>query len=218
MAKITGGLHGRAAGNVGGIVYGAARTRIGKVVTARELVKPAYSDTDLQKIFRNKFRYALNPVRMLGSDFWKEDWNRAIGQLPGFQSMMSILTKNQSEAYLLHDIPVTPLGSLHCPDSFTGSSGTGGSGTITLSWSTEHGPAGSDSDTLYIGCVCAHMDNAVAVTGVDVVTRPVRSVGTLIVEDLTPGEFYFLACYFHGAGDFDGMLSPAKWVQGTAAT
>lgn len=147
MAKLTGGLHGRAAGNVGGIIYGAARTRLGKVVTARELVIPANPQTAAQTNQRDKFLASLRASRAAGPDFYQEDWNRSVGQLPGFQSLMSILLHAIDDDNKFLVAPdVTPLGTLHTPATITWEWGVGTE--ITLTWSTEAGDNGDPADTI----------------------------------------------------------------------
>ncbi|GAH18674.1 unnamed protein product, partial [marine sediment metagenome] len=150
MAIITGGLHGRARGNVNGIIYGAARTRYGKVVTAREYVVPTPSATTLQVYQRNAFQCALYATRYLAASLWQDDFNRAIGQLPGFQSMMSIIIKaTDRETRIMTPPPDTPLGNLYAP-VFEPIPHPSIDGNITITWGAELGLNGTDEDVLNV--------------------------------------------------------------------
>jgi hypothetical protein len=90
MAILEGGIFSNPRGKTGGIVFGAARTRTGKKVTSRLLVPPSNPNTAAQQVQRGKFAEALAIVRLLGSGIYQSDFNRSIGQLPGFQSVTSI--------------------------------------------------------------------------------------------------------------------------------
>lgn len=115
MAKVFGGLLGRPQGKLANVVFSSARAREGKVVTARQLVKPSNPQTPDQQQQRSKFSEALAIVRKLGPAIYGEDWNRSIGQLPGFQSMMSVFLKALDSNNDLTVPPVIPLGDLQAP-------------------------------------------------------------------------------------------------------
>ncbi len=122
MAKVKGGITGRPAGKVASLIFGAARGREGKVVTVRELVAPSNPRTPEQQAQRGKFQSSLAYVQGWGPDVYQSDWNRSVGQLPGFQSMMSILLNNiQGTPERLTPPDDRQLGSLHFPDSFSAS-------------------------------------------------------------------------------------------------
>jgi len=215
-AIVRGGLHGRPSGNVAGVVYGGARTRTGKVVTARELVFPSNPKTAAQVLQRLKFKQSLYAVRHLTASMWQEFFNRAIGQLPGFQSMMSIILDNTDAAEELGVPPDTPLGNLHFPDTFTVTTGAGASGSITITYSDELGLNGTVDDKLYILCV-----------GVDPYNTDERKTDIRLgtedredspIEHSTESNAYdwIVGCFFEGQGTAEGILSPCKWYAVTS--
>ncbi len=216
MAIQRGGLFGRASGNVGGVVFGAARTRTGKVVTARELVFPSNPKTAGQVLQRSIFKEALFAVRHLTASLYQNDWNRSIGQLPGFQSMMSIILDNTDAAEHFVAPPVTPLGNLHQPDTQAFNSGAGIAGTMDLAYSTELGLNGTAADILVV-FFCQHAAEvdfsrpaALLVSGF------VRSDGGGELTLPKNNEEYTMCMYFQGAGAAAGLLSPAFWEEATS--
>lgn len=212
MAIVTGGLHGRAAGNVGGVVYGAARTRVGKVVTARELVSPSNPQTAAQVLQRNIFKESLYATRHLTATLWQNDWNRSIGQLPGFQSMMSILLANTNAGEEFLAPADTPLGNLHFPATFTCLGGAGVSGDIDLTNSLELGLNGTVNDIMVVFAikVAAEADKSrlaeIFITAVD------RNDGGSTINVAEAGTQYIVGAYLQGAGTADGLLSLCRWT------
>lgn len=211
MAIVRGGLHGRPSGNVSGIVYGGARTRTGKVVTARELVFPSNPNTAAQALQRLKFKQSLYATRHLTADIWQDDFNRSIGQLPGFQSMMSIILENTDATEEFGIPPDTPLGNLHFPDTFTVETGAGGSGTFEIVWTAEVGLNGTVEDKFNV--------LAVAVDPTNIDERKINfNLGTVTRADLglspagwIPGWDVIVGCWFEGIGAAVGLLTPVKW-------
>ncbi|MCK5506206.1 MAG: hypothetical protein KAJ10_13660 [Thermodesulfovibrionia bacterium] len=211
MAIVRGGLHGRPSGNVAGVVYGAARTRTGKAVTARELVFPSNPKTAAQVLQRAIFTESLAAVRRLTASLWQDDFNRSIGQLPGFHSMMSIvmLGTNASEEFI--SPADTPLGNLHFPGTFTVVTGAGAAGTVQIDWTNELGLNGTVNDELIVFCISkdaisATVRYAVQMTSVAVRSDVADTPNTgVIATDVVVG------CYFKGTGTADGLLSPCKW-------
>lgn len=210
-AIVRGGLHGRPSGNVSGIVYGGARTRTGKVVTARELVFPSNPKTAAQLLQRLIFKQSLYASRHLAAEVWQEFFNRAIGQLPGFQSMMSIILDNTNAAEEFEPPPDTPLGNLHFPDTLTVTSGAGAAGTITITYTDELGLNGTVDDRLRL--------IAVSKDPVDTDERLTdKALGTTDREDSPyvnatgPASTEFVVgIWFEGYGTAEGLLSPCKW-------
>ncbi|GAJ04276.1 unnamed protein product [marine sediment metagenome] len=216
QAIVTGGLHGRARGNVNGIVYGAARTRIGKVVTAREYVYP--SITEDEKVVKQRliFKCALHAVQYLGATLWEDTFDRSIGQLPGFQSMMSIILKNSDrDTRDLGIPPNTPLGNLFIPgiDCITH---TVTAGSITCTWDTGLGLNGTDDDLFQIFGV-EKVGSEEGVRGaVDFAAEAVRSLGTLDIPTGSSGTDWIVGCFFKGAGVAAGKLSICRWYEVTS--
>jgi len=216
MAKLVGGLHGRPAGNVGGVIYGAARTRTGKAVTARELVYPSNPQTAGQVLQRNKFKEALYAVRHLGPTLYQDDWNRAIGQLPGFQSMMSIILENTDASEDFNTPADTPLGNLHFPSSWAPVTGAGASGTIDITWNTGLGLNGTANDVLVVFGV-QKLEAAGQIRGSIVcATTEVRSDGSATVAMGSSNKVFQVCGYFQGAGTAAGLLSLARWTEVTS--
>ena len=211
MAIITGGLHGRARGNVDGIIYGAARTRTGKVVTAREYVMPANPQTAKQVAQRTAFSCSLYSTRHLTSAVWKEDFNRAIGQLPGFQSMMSIILGNMNvDTMSLETPPDTPLGNLHIPEVECITHPTLVF-NIQFNWDTGLGLNGTAADTVSVFGIDPEGGPDGRMDAFDWVETAVRSDGTLDVACEKAGFTYVAAFYFQGAGEAIGKLSVCQW-------
>jgi hypothetical protein len=211
MAKLTGGLHGRVAGMIGGIVYSSARSRQGKVNTAREFVMPK-KITD-SKVLKQRiiFSCTLYAVRYLGAGLWANDFNRGIGQLPGFHSMMSIILKNTDrDTRVLSEPPDTPLGSLYAPTvTFATHGATPGS--ITVSWPGSLGPNGTAADVLNFFGIEAD-GTADGVRGaVDWTTSAVRSDLTVDIPTGSSTTTFIAGVYFQGAGVASGILSRCQY-------
>lgn len=211
MAKLRGGLFGRPSGQVQNLVIGAARDRMGKVPTVRELVIPSNPQTAPQTLQRHKFQNSLEIVRAIGPTEYQDVWNRSIGQLPGFQSLMSIFLNAIDDDLELTAPPDTLLGTLHAPDTYTAGQG-GASGEIDVTWSTELGSNGTAADTVSCWCFSVAPNAADKHTVYNASGMVVRSAGTLTIEDLVSADSYLIWLYFEGSGAADGLVSPAQWV------
>lgn len=216
MAIIRGGLHGRASGNVNGIIYGAARTRFGKVVTAREFVIPSDPKTAGQIIQRRKFAGNLLAVRNLGATLWAGDFNRSIGQLPGFQSMMSILLTNTDNSFDLTPPPDTPLGNLTEPLTLTVQTGIGVAGDVDLAWTGGLGLNGTAADVIEVFGI----EKAEFASGkrfaLNFAATGVRSDTALVVPTGSSGGEWVFGVYMQGAGVAEGLLSFVSWFAVTS--
>lgn len=155
MSKFPGGIFSKARGKTSGIVFSAARTREGKVMTSRGLTIPANPQTPLQQGNRGIFEYCQQAVRSYGRDIYHNDWNRGVSDLPGYQSLISLLKRRYwldsygaSAFYAVWtgDNPDTLLGELHFPETFLAAQV--GLNQIQLNWSTELGQQGSADDEL----------------------------------------------------------------------
>jgi len=216
FAIMRGGLHGRPSGNVAGIVYGGARTRQGKVVTARELVFPSNPQTAAQVLQRLKFSQALFAVRHLTASWWQGYFNRSIGQLPGFQSMMSIVLENTDAAEELGVPPDTPLGNLHFPITLTVDPAAVAAGHVQLDWTAELGLNGTVDDRLRVCAIDVSPDN--------VDERPAKaSMGITDRADMTldfnagaAATDMIFGVFFEGYGTAEGILSPVQWYAATS--
>ena len=210
MAVITGGVTGRPAGKLAGVIFGAARSRTGKVVTAREKVRPANPNTAAQQAHRNNFALGIASVRGIGPSEYQEYWNRAVGQLPGFQSLMSILMDVTSETGDLTAPPDTPLGDLHYPETVS-VNGSMASGFFAFDWTTENGSNGTPADVPHIYLIPADVTDREANLAVAVSSAGRRDDGTSANITVKPSTDYLAVLLFEGKGTAEGKLSLAHW-------
>lgn len=216
MSKLEGGIFSNPSGKTAGIVFGAARTRQGKKVTARQLVPPSNPNTAAQQTQRGKFADALDIVRFLGTDIYQDDFNRAISQLPGFQSMMSIFMNAMDSSKELSEPPNINLGNLHLPNTITWAAGA--SGVIGLTISLELGDNGTDADDVVIFAIdITSSGRATLIGGLDDAAGE-RQDETFSIGSLTAGNDYLCALYLRGAGDADGLLTPCNFQIATAGS
>jgi hypothetical protein len=211
MAIIVGGLHGRPSGNVSGVVYGAARTRTGKAVTARELVYPSNPQTPGQMLQRHIFLESLDATRNLAAGLWQDDFNRAIGQLPGFHSMMSIILNNTDALEVLGAPADTPLGNLHFPDTFAVATGAGAAGSFTCTWTNELGGNGTAADIVKAFAIAVDAGVAYDRFAIDCVDTEVRVNLTEVMQTGVAATDMIVGAYVQGAGAAVGLLSPCHW-------
>jgi hypothetical protein len=211
MAVVKGGLHGRPRGAVAGIVYGAARSRQGKVVTAREYVVPGPTEDADVLAQRSVFASILYAVRYLAAACWQVDFNRAIGQLPGFHSIMSILLGSCPYSDKLLVPPAdTPLGNLYTP-VFSPVPHGSVAGSITITWTTGLGINGTDLDRLVVILV-EKEQTAGNIRGANYKGEVAdRTDGTVDIATGASGTDWVVGCYFRGAGTAEGLLGPVKW-------
>lgn len=216
MAKIPGGITSRPAGKLGNIIFGAARTPEGKVATAREAVDPSNPQTAEQQSQRSRFRQALDMVQAFGPAIYQEDWNRSVGQLPGFQSLQSIFLNNIDASDVLQAPSVRPLGNLHFPDTFTVTTSSLSS-QIEVAFSAETGDNGTTSDEVVTAFIEAEhpsgRDRDIVAPG-NSIQRDGGSDDQLVGQADTQ---YVAVAYLRGAGAADGLLSPAHWFTVTSA-
>jgi hypothetical protein len=212
MARLEGGIFSRPRGKTGGVVFGAARTREGKMVTSRLLVSPSNPNTAAQQAQRGIFKYALWLVRTIGSAIYRVDWNRAISQLPGFQSLMSVFMNNLTSAGQMSlAIETVNLGTLDVPDALAVSTGSA-SGELDVTWGATV-VTGSASDTLVLIAMSEFPDAGEVTRQVEINTAQLRSGGSYTFTGLTGGAEYVVAAYCRGAAGsaYEGMLSPCQF-------
>jgi len=210
MAIIDGGVTGRPSGKLGGLIFGAARTRDGKAVTVREAVKPSNPQSPEQQQQRGKFSQSLNIVKAMGPTVYQEDWNRAVGQLPGFQGLMSIFLDQIDDNDDLQVPDVVPLGDLHFPDSLT--VGTAGNGDISADYSAEQGPNGTASDEVVLVGIEQSKPQGRERDVVATVADSARGGSPASTPEVeNPNSPYVWLFYVRGAGNAEGLLSRAEW-------
>jgi hypothetical protein len=210
MSKLDGGIFSNPSGKTAGIVFGAARTRQGKKVTARQLVSPSNPNTAAQQTQRGKFSDSLDIVRFLGSEVYQSDFNRAISQLPGFQSMMSIYMNAMDDSKVISAPPAVNLGTLHFPDTFTLSGGAAGDLDVNLS--AEVGDNGTINDEVVAFAIDISSAGRSTLLGYVEASAEPRSAGGVGFSDLTSGNSYLVGCYMRGTGAAAGILTQCKWL------
>lgn len=206
MAKQIGGPLGRTSGKIAGIVFGAARSRSGKVVTVREKVSPSNPNTPDQSNQRSLFKAALDRVKLLGPDIYSDDFNRAVGQLPGFQSLMSLLLNNLDTSGDFKSWPDVPQGDLHYPDTVSITQGST-TGNISFEWSTENGTNGSVSDQVVMLAIRTSKSSTSKLVSINVSNE--RQDGGVIknITGLEAGASYICVFYLVGGTSNPGMIS-----------
>jgi len=211
MAKLEGGIFSNPSGKTAGIVFGAARTRQGKKVTARQLVPPSNPNTTAQQAQRGKFTDCLAIVRHLGAECYQSDFNRAISQLPGFQSLMSVFMNAMDDSKELSVPPSINLGTLHFPDTL--SIATSGGDDIIVTISDENGGNGTADDKLALIAVDVSSTGRATLIGDFRADSGCREDGEGTLLNLTAGNTYLIGAYMRGVGDADGMLSVCNWYE-----
>lgn len=207
MAVLQGGIFSRPRGKVGGIVFGAARTRQGKLVTSRLLVPPSNPNTSAQQAQRGIFSYAMDIVRRIGSTVYRTDWNRAIGQLPGFQSLQSIFMKQTSSAGDVSLVTPINLGILEPLLSLVVDKTD--DSTISVGWSDTVSGNGTAADIVKIVCVGKSAATRETSGAVFVNSSNTRAdVGDNISVPVSSEEWEIYV-YVVGAGTASGLLSVA---------
>ena len=217
MSVLTGGIFSNPSGKTGGVVFGAARTRTGKKVTSRLLVPPSNPNTAAQQIQRGKFSQSLAIVRLIGSAIYQGDWNRSIGQLPGFQSMMNIFLNSLNSIYTLTTIPTINLGSLHYPLTWT-EDFVQALNNWKTTWSTELGVNGTTADVAVLIVIGSDVAASPLERFVIVDETVTRVAGTKDIVVGFAGLDVTGLLYFRGAGTADGLLSGTSFLQGTTGT
>lgn len=215
MARLQGGIFSRASGQTQGLVFGAARTARGKKVTVRELVIPANPRSPAQVLQRSRFEFSTAIVRGIGRAVWRFDWNRAVNDLPGFQSLQSIFTVAVQDATgVLATPPRTTLGSRHFPDTFAANAGVD---QINVTWSTEVEGIADGTDVAQVIAVATNPDAGETTRPILLDASATRTAGavSLPFTGVAAGDFQ-VALYFRS--DDTGLRSneirsEARWVE-----
>jgi len=216
MARLEGGIFSRPRGKTGGVVFGAARTREGKLVTSRLLVTPSNPQTAGQVTQRGKFTAALQLVRGAGANYYQTDFNRAVAQLPGFQSMMSILMLAMAADTTFNAAPAdTNLGTLAEVASAAAAPGAA-SGQVAVTWTS----SATNLAQLDTAAIIGFSGNAAAAGTVRYVATADQAIGddTKTLSGFTAGEDVLVAIWGRGsiASAYEGKMSPVQWFLTTA--
>lgn len=190
MSKFPSGIFSKARGKLSGVVFSAARTRKGKLMTARQLVIPANPQTTSQQSNRSIFTFVQDGVRSFGPSVYRDIFNRGVEDLPGYQSLLSLFrrsyTKHASTVWRATvNNPDTLLGDLHFPDSVTFVSLSGN--YLEIDWSTELGDNGSADDEVHLIAMDYQVDTGDDETWGYASGSAVRSDGNIEIERSDPG-------------------------------
>ncbi len=215
MGIVTGGITGNVSGQVAGVVFSEARGRTGKLNTVRQKVIPTNPQSSDQTIQRTKFSDSIAIVRALGPRAYRLDWDRAIGQLPGFQSWTSVLLNNMDEARLLTAPPSISLGLL--PEFTNLAAATGAaSGEVTLTWSATTQLPGTATDELNVAAIPAAAADRDPTPAVYFQNAATRADATATLTGLTAGDSYVLIVWGQNAAD--NIFSPTTSFTVSAAS
>lgn len=211
MSKITGGLLGLVSGKIADVVFSSARGRTGKINTARQKVIPANPRTTAQVLVRSLFSRALGIVRFLAASIYSSDWDRSIGQLPGFQSMNSVLLNARTAGYDFA-LPVEiPLGTLPQLASFQAAEG-GDAYTLSMTWPNIIPDGASAADEVVLFAYPVASGNETIAWKSEAVATRADGVTGIDFENMETNLTYIVGYYVRGAGDYAGMLSPCNWA------
>ena len=216
MAKLIGGILGSVAGKASGLVFSSARAREGKVNTVRALVIPSNPNTADQQSQRTLFKRSLENCKLISPDIYQDAFNRAVNQLPGFQSLMSLILRNNDGSGVFTPPPDVSLGDLHFPDTLTIDAGSS-AGEIDVTWSTENGSNGTAADKAYIFCYSSNASAAVKVKTSKGDSARSDGASGVTISGLTGEQEYIVGVYFSGEGTAAGSYSKAAFEAQVAA-
>jgi len=206
MSRVLTGIYGRPSGKTGGVVWGAGRTLTGKVATTREYVIPKNPRADKQVHQRNVFTAAVGLLRTLAMDLWKYDWNNGVGELPGWQSMLSWCLKqlvwDTDHVEFLPDPGEVSLGPVYAPVIIATPTVPK---KIVLTWTTEivgdHCAAG-DVVRGYC-CLSSAPDTPAQIHEIPIDT--IRSAATYSFTALTASTSYCVQVWFRHVEEDDSF-------------
>ena len=205
MSVLSGGIFSKPRGKMGGIVFGSARTRQGKLVTSRLLVSPSNPNSTAQQTQRSKFSSALDIVRRLGASIYQGDFNRSIGQLPGFQSMQSIFMNQLADNGDLSLTTPINLGTLEpLADLAVDKADVD---QIVVEWEPSVSGNGTASDLVKILVVAKTSANRAFAGNITKSVTVLRSAAAATVGVEVPGQVFEVYVYAVGAGTASGLLS-----------
>jgi hypothetical protein len=216
MAIIEGGLHGSPSGSVGEITYSEARGRDGKVTTARQKSDPANPNTEAQQAQRTKFNEAVDITKRHTPAIYRSDWNRAVGDLPGFQSMVSVMTDNLAADYTLSAPSPVNLGSL---DALANVNMTADptADEVTISFDSDQGDIGTSNDSVVASAVRAgSAENQERPIELSIGSASRSSGSVSLSVPVNTGDTYVGMIYARGADSAEGLLSTVNFPTVTA--
>lgn len=221
MSKFPSGIFSKARGKLSGVVFSAARTRKGKLMTARQLVIPANPQTTDQQSNRSVFSFVQRGVRDFGPGVYRTIFNRGVEDLPGYQSLLSLFRRSygtiSSTVWRANTVnPDTLLGDLHFPDTVTLVEIA--DDYLEIDWSTENGDNGSAGDAVYLIAMDLRVDTEDDETWGYAIGEGERSDGNISVVRQGPfgaanwelGAYYALV-FFNGSNPEGERRSLARW-------
>jgi len=211
MAKVINSVLGNVRGKIGDLVGGAARDAYGKVSTLRVWARPTNPNTAAQALQRNKFKAAVQMTRNLGPSFYQTDWNRATGQLPGFQSLVGIFTDSIDDTLTLEAPADTPLGTLHTPATITIATSVT-TNQVTFTWTTEVGQNGDAADEVVLFAIRADDDANLRYLTFEDDTSYTRTDGTGELDMDEDDIPYCCGIYLRGTLGEPQGLSVCEWA------
>jgi len=217
MAKLTSGILGTARGAIGPLVGSMARSRSGKVNTVRERVTPANPRSVAQTLQRNKMAEVTAVIRAIGPTIYQTEWDRGVEQLPGFQSLQSILMGDITDLFAFTAPPDTPLGTLHFPATLTIAQ-SGSAGEINITYTSENGSNGAAADELQVLAIRAERDTNDEHPVVTVTDAAQRDGSPYALDVGENGEDYLVAVHFSSTLGDPADRSLAYWEVVTSGT
>lgn len=203
MSKVEGGILGKVKGRIGDVVFSEARGKDGKENTVRQFTKPSNPQTSAQTTQRDKFSKTVESARQTGSGLWQTDWNRAVGELPGFQSYVSHIVQAYTDSDTLGVPSDLDLGDLLELD-VSGSSKGSSSGEIDVSWNNTTASNGDGTDDVQVFAILKTATTADKVDAVYTADAAVRSDGTVTISGLQAGTTYIVGVYANGGSGTPG--------------
>jgi len=211
MAKVINSVLGNVRGKIGDLVGGAARDAYGKVSTLRVWARPTNPNTAAQALQRNKFKASVQMTRNLGPSFYQTDWNRATGQLPGFQSLVGIFTDATDDTLTLTAPADTPLGTLHQPATITIAQGIS-TNEVDFTWTTEVGQNGDAADEVVLFAIRADDDTDGRYVTFEDDTSYTRTDGSGSLDMNEDDIAYVCGIYLRGTLGEPQGLSVCAWA------
>lgn len=151
MALLLGGITSKPSGKTAGVVFGRARTRYGKLATAREWTIPNDPQTESQTENRDLFRLASLTGGMAGSELYQAAWDNVEGLLPGWNAFVAWAKSalELSGIYQWKDtLPPKSLGPVYMPEITQNPNDV--DGHLDLTWDGDIvGDHCADEDTLW---------------------------------------------------------------------
>ena len=208
MAILKQGILGGGRGAVGTVVMSQWRGK--DVIRAR--VTPSNPNTAAQQGQRSRFAQAVRIVKTWGRSLYAADWNRAVGDLPGFQSLTTLLLRNVDRETGLLGVPApVSLGALEGLRDLTVSALA--PDEVGVSWTPGVLADGDGTDQVTVFGVERLMEAVDSY--IPTPERSDRDDGAAPLTGLTPETTYLVGVYVRGATGNAGRLSECRFYEVT---